>query len=563
MQLNDIWGYGQLFGFSGLDGVTHYYYDFIGMLTAKKGGIRFELREPMTVQFPIDESTEFAAVTGDLIESRDGKFAAVFRDADTVVGYTPDIPTVCAAVQPAYQKFRGVDVYSIANDHIAVATRPHGDGYKFALHHSNNDGLARVGATCALDTDIEALKEKRYGYYRALPPCKDERYEKLYYKTLSVNKVNVYAPEGNIPCRWTTPDRVPHHHLWLWDSVFHALAMVRYDPAMAKDAVRAVLSQIHADGFAPHMMTPSDCSDVTQPQVLAWGVWEVYKATGDKAFLKESAPVLSRYLQWDMQNRDRNGNGLLEWKIDPEYPECRSGESGLDNSPRFDADEEMDAIDFSVFMAQDAYYLGKIFAELGDKDVAKEWNGVYERIKGKINELLWCQEDGAYYDRTFGGRLTRVLTPSSFFPMMAGIPDKAQAAAMVRLLADTGELWTANPVATVSQKHPAYGNDMWRGGVWLNLNYFIVLGLRRYGYTDLAKVLRDKTLAMADEWYKKTGTVFEFYDPENKTAPWLCERKGRGENPPDWRKHVHAITDYNWSACFTQLFIQDVYYGEE
>ena len=45
MKLNDVWGYGQLFAFSGLDGVTRYYDDFVGTLTNKKGEIRFELRE--------------------------------------------------------------------------------------------------------------------------------------------------------------------------------------------------------------------------------------------------------------------------------------------------------------------------------------------------------------------------------------------------------------------------------------------------------------------------------------------------------------------------------------
>ena len=38
----------------------------------------------------------------------------------------------------------------------------------------------------------------------------------------------------------------------------------------------------------------------------------------------------------------KNKNGLLEWLTEPDYTECKCGESGLDNSPRFDFDEEMD-----------------------------------------------------------------------------------------------------------------------------------------------------------------------------------------------------------------------------
>ena len=35
MKLNNIWGYGQLFGFSGLDGANRYYKDFTQSETAR------------------------------------------------------------------------------------------------------------------------------------------------------------------------------------------------------------------------------------------------------------------------------------------------------------------------------------------------------------------------------------------------------------------------------------------------------------------------------------------------------------------------------------------------
>ena len=84
--------------------------------------------------------------------------------------------------------------------------------------------------------------------------------------------------------------------------------------------------------------------------------------------------------------------------------------------------------------------------------------------------------------------------------------------------------------------------------------------LQNYGYGDLAEELRVKTLEMVNKWYKKTGSIFEFYDPNNEVATYLCKRKGIPANPPDWRKHVHSIMDYNWSACFTILFIQKELY---
>ena len=39
---------------------------------------------------------------------------------------------------------------------------------------------------------------------------------------------------------------------------------------------------------------------------------------------------------------------------------------------------------------------------------------------------------------------------------------------------------------SLAKTHPMYGTDMWRGGVWLNLNYFVFVGLKGYGFDDVA-----------------------------------------------------------------------------
>ena len=175
-----------------------------------------------------------------------------------------------------------------------------------------------------------------------MPKCKDKKYESLYYKSLSVQKVNIHSPEGKITRMWTTPDRVPHRHMWMWDSAFHSLAMSQYNPSLAEEILLAMLSQTRDDGFMPHMANPTDSSDVTQPCVMSYATYKVYEKTHNKEFLKEAIPYLEKYLNFDMNNRDKNHNGLLEWYTEPEYQECKCGESGLDNSPRFDFDEEMD-----------------------------------------------------------------------------------------------------------------------------------------------------------------------------------------------------------------------------
>jgi neutral trehalase len=215
----------------------------------------------------------------------------------------------------------------------------------------------------------------------------------------------------------------------------------------------------------------------------------------------------------------------------------------------------MDAIDFSTWLCNDSYYLSLIYSELGNSQKADYFKNLHESIKAKINEVMWCEEDGLYYDVLFDGKFTHVATPSSFFPMLAGICSQEQADKMVKVLLDENRFWTKMPVPSMPKDSEFYDIDMWRGCSWLNLNYFIIVGLRRYGFVEIAEELRKRTLDTVFEWYQKTGNVFEFYDADNKICPLYLKRKGEQPPKPDYREHVHSITDYNWSACFTELLI--------
>ena len=92
---------------------------------------------------------------------------------------------------------------------------------------------------------------------------------------------------------------------------------------------------------------------------------------------------------------------------------------------------------------------------------------------------------------------------------------------------------------------------MWRGPVWINYNYMIAEGLENYGECNLAEKLRLDTVNMVDRWYKQSGTVFEFYDSEDVTPPWLLNRKGEVVEPYDFRVRYQAIRDYGWTATLT------------
>jgi hypothetical protein len=51
------------------------------------------------------------------------------------------------------------------------------------------------------------------------------------------------------------------------------------------------------------MARPDFVSDITQPPVIGWGAWLVYKKSGDKEFLRTVSKHNKRFLLWCQKNR--------------------------------------------------------------------------------------------------------------------------------------------------------------------------------------------------------------------------------------------------------------------
>ena len=66
MIIHDVYSYGQLFCFSGLDGETSRNDDFVGMLLDEPITIRFHFESTVTLKLPLEKDAKFNAVTGDM-----------------------------------------------------------------------------------------------------------------------------------------------------------------------------------------------------------------------------------------------------------------------------------------------------------------------------------------------------------------------------------------------------------------------------------------------------------------------------------------------------------------
>ena len=528
----DVWGGGQLLAFSALDGATSFEHGLVGRTSFDRRGIDLTLPGTCGLTFP-GEPQQSLELAGDYFcfVTPNGSVRGAFTDAfHLLVEGTCQVRPGSPAVTVLQRRTRTL-----------------------------------VGSTLCfkpelIDADLDdAIRQRRAWLDQTLHQVAQRvpvRRQRSLAKALAMMKAQVYSPEGRIHQRWSTPDRWPHRQMWLWDSAFHAIGWRHLDPPLARELLLAVFDCQREDGFIPHMMNPTDNSQITQPPVLALAACLVNDAAPERGWLATLYPKLAAYIRWDLTNRDRDGDGLAEWSIEGD-PHCRSGESGMDNSARFDEATQLAAVDFNAFLALECDVLAGMAGELGRQAEAAAWRERHAQLCRLINAYLWDPAQGFYfdYDPQKGAR-SNVMAGSGFLPLICGAPSPEQAARLAAHLHNPATFGTPFKIATIAANDAAhYAKDMWRGPVWVNLNWLVTLGLRRYGLRDAADELTAQTLAEIERGYEQYGTLFEFYDDRQEVDPPHLLRKGRCA--PEVSPYHQVFHDYGWTATLYVDMVMD------
>jgi len=298
-------------------------------------------------------------------------------------------------------------------------------------------------------------------------------------------------------------------------------------------------------------------SGLTAPPVLATAVRVLHEAAPDRAFLDEVIPKLEAWHRWFHRERKDAGSGLMA---------IFHGWESADNAPRFDralaridiegveriqrtdtqqvaADERPSDLDYRRYLAlvhwlRERDYRPEVPASAPFAYVDLPLNSILAVAEDDLASLqeeagadpqrasaaaaglrralgaMWDEDAGAYRERDLHGGEGVTGTVADLFPMYAGVPDERQARRLVdeHLLAPErhGPAPTAPwAVTTVSKSSPDYDpRNYWRGPVWINVNWFLVRGLERFGFRAEADELRRLTL----ELVTRSG-FSEYYEP--------------------------------------------------
>ncbi|GAB0112756.1 amylo-alpha-1,6-glucosidase [Acidisoma sp. C75] len=525
------WHRGQLLALSGLDGQTDYEGGLVLRTETAPAAIRVVY--PAEAWLTLAGTVTEACVSCDLVLARmegGGLLRGAMLDAHHLLLEGP----VALAAAPGLDERLAV---RMAGERLLIGAAPH---FQPALIEADLDAAlaARAGWLLGQPLAHRFTGVRRHAVFRAL----------------SIMKGQVSAPEAAIPLRWTTPDRWPHKDMWLWDSMFHAIGWRHLDPRLAQEMIEAVFAGQKPDGFVPHQMSPTRRpSEITQPPVLAFGVAMVEAASPDPAWIARLYPKLAAYILWDLTHRDGEGDGLCEWFMEGD-PHSRSGESGMDNSPRFDFHypTPLAATDFNAFLARECQILCDFAERLGMASDANLWRARADRLARLIERHLWSEEAGLYCDYDVeAGERSPVLASAGFLPLFARVPGLDRARRMARLLDEPGFFATAVPVPSIAVADTAhYAKDMWRGPAWINVNWLIAQGLARYGAEDAslaerAAALDAASLAVIEAACARHSTFFEYYDDRGEAEPPALLRKGECNPANPFRQVIH---DYGWTA---------------
>ncbi|OOG58518.1 hypothetical protein B0E47_04725 [Rhodanobacter sp. B05] len=316
---------------------------------------------------------------------------------------------------------------------------------------------------------------------------------------------------------------------WAWDSWKHAAALAQFAPELARDQMRAMFDYQAADGMVPDCVFLDKAGNNwrdTKPPLAVWATLEIYRATGDKAFLAEMYDKLVRYHRWWFAARDHDHDGLAEYGSTDGSKVAAKWESGMDNGVRFDAirmlrngngawSMDQESVDLNAYLYKEKLDLAQVAAILGKTQDQAQWLQEAATMKAAVQTRMFDKTRGYFFDTKLGsGDPVRVYGSEGWTALWAGVASPEQAKSVIRIMLDPAKFATFMPFPTLAADDPHFSpiKGYWRGPVWLDQAYFGVEALRRYGHGGQADAMA-RRLVLNAKGLTQQAPMYENYDP--------------------------------------------------
>jgi len=196
-----------------------------------------------------------------------------------------------------------------------------------------------------------------------------------------------------------------------------------------------------------------------------------------------------------------------------------AGESGWDFSSRWFEDEqnlstvistEIIPLDLNCLLAFHEKLLSNLYGRSGNRFKTELFKERFEVRLNFIRSLFW-NEEGFFFDYNFkANRLRKTYSLAGVFPLFFGFAEKYQAEKAAEkieklFLKDGGLLTTVNNT----------GQQWDSPNGWPPLQWITIIGLRNYGFHQLADKIKKQWLLLNESVFKQSGRMFEKYNVDN------------------------------------------------
>ena len=392
---------------------------------------------------------------------------------------------------------------------------------------------------------MESATERWTNWFGKFPPVRERDAEMVRFAwwVLASNIVRLDTHPG---IEAVVPSKQGYVAAWQWDSYFISIGLRHGDPELAADQLRLFFSEQAADGGLPDvvhdggtlacvadmprsdiaalarihgknspMVTQGDMP-ISKPPLAAWAARAIDAVAGT-ALQAELREGLDRLHQWWFSRPSPDGL--------PGYEHVYS--SGLDDSPLFDDGGPVFAPDLPSYLVLVLDSMADLADDAGDQLEAETQRSVAEETAKRLVSQRFDAQLGRFVTLTPAG-IRQTLTPFSLMPLLTGRLPPQVLEALRATLSESNPLAAHFPLPTVALDEAEFNADrMWRGPVWLNVNWLVFQGLLRSGLEVEALDLAERTVAMVREG----GGLHEYWNP-------LTGARAAG-----------ATTNFGWSAA--------------
>ena len=345
-----------------------------------------------------------------------------------------------------------------------------------------------------------------------------------------------------LPKPYSTPcaaDRV-FANFYYWDTYFANLGlMLDGRVEQAENNLEVMAFFVDKLGYVPNADT---LINRTQPPLFARGVYDLYQFTKDKTVIERYLPRLKKEMLFFEQDRTTpcglnayKHNATKTYLLDfYKKMQLRLGlkkeqeidklaisadllaiaESGWDFNPRFMTENnrfaasEFAHLDLNCLLYDAEIKIAEMAGVIEEKETAEVFLGKSKSRKKLIDELMYNQVDGLYYDYRFtNGQFSKVLSCASLYPYALGISNDATG---LRNVLKKLEL----PFG-VAACEDVDGEERFQWGypsMWPSNVYFAVTACINVGEREIAQRIAKKYTDCVERCFAQTGSLWEKYD---------------------------------------------------